>query len=193
MKRYLIYILLIISSICYGQIYNTANSNIQYNNFQTTNYYNQPIRENSYENYNNSKFGYRTSTGYSTYKEDFKLGSICSGETYYTPSYSRGPKRVSGTGWLDWIMWGVHHDVPSSASNEDMNAYYNAWKNNKGLSWEDWYSSAYGSDSDPEGPPSPENPYANPIGEFPIGLLLILLFSYLFYKVKINNKRTMKL
>ena len=34
------------------------------------------------------------------------------------------PKKVSGTGWIDYYIWGYWNGVPSTASNEDMYAYY---------------------------------------------------------------------
>jgi len=204
MKRYLTYILLIISSICYGQIYSTANSNIQYNGFQSTSYYNQPVRGyNNYDrdiNYSSPRFGYRTSIGYSTYKKSFNLNSIHSGETYYIPSYSSdpnysgenssykgGPRKVSGIGgWWDWLNWGMLHGVPSSVSNEEMYAYRDYVNNGGTYSYNDWYNNIY--NVSPGGPPSPDDPFADPVGEFPISLLLICAFGYAYYKKYKNDK-----
>lgn len=53
-----------------------------------------------------------------------------------------GPKKVSGIGgWIDWLTWGQFNGVPSSATNEQMYAYYNYIQNGGTLSYNDWLNS----------------------------------------------------
>jgi hypothetical protein len=174
MKKLLILhiLLFVFTIVCNAQMYSTS-SYIQqrpgYNVYQTKTVSTQPT------------LGYSNGAriGYSTYRET------------YTPSRGGGsqskpggPRKVSGWGWVDWFAWGRGHGVPSSASNEDMEAYYNYYQTNPDLSYEDWYASVYGSGSDPEGPPSPGDPFADPIGNFPLLLLLPLVIGYCFYRKK---------
>lgn len=53
-----------------------------------------------------------------------------------------GPKKVSGIDGLAWwILWGSVNGVPSSATNEQMYAYYNYIQNGGTLSYNDWLNS----------------------------------------------------
>lgn len=52
------------------------------------------------------------------------------------------PRKVSGIGgWIDWLTWGQFNGVPSSATNEQMYAYYNYIQNGGILSYNDWLNS----------------------------------------------------
>lgn len=86
--------------------------------------------------------------------------------------YRPGPKKVSGVGWLDWYVWGRNHGVPSSASNDEMYAYYQYIQNGGSLTYNEWYN----------------NINKTPIGE-PIIPILMLTFPYILYKFKkLKNK-----
>lgn len=82
-------------------------------------------------------------------------------------SYQTRPKKVSGTGWIDYYVWGYWNGVPSSASNEEMYAYYQYIQNGGTLSYNDWWNQNY------------NVPLGNPI--IP---LLMFIFPYILYKSK---------
>lgn len=89
-------------------------------------------------------------------------------ETGYRPD---GPRKVSGLGWLDWYAWGQYNGVPRDASNEDMYAYYKYRRNGGALSWNDWYNS-----------------HNVPVGDSPIGLVLLLGAGYVILTRAKNPK-----
>lgn len=115
-------------------------------------------------NYGNS-FGQTTSSYNITY------------DNYSGPSYapsSGRPRKVSGfDGGLFWLLWGRSHGVPSSASNEDMYAYYEYIQNGGTKSWDEWFN-------------FPDDPFATPIGDVPV---LLIAGFIIFYLLKLKPRR----
>lgn len=219
MKRYLLYILLIINSICYGQIYSTGNR--MYGTMSTPSYDNyKNINGGSNVGYSSPNIGYSTSkygmtNTYNMYERQYN--NVYSG-TYNPGSSSRSgqPRRVKGYTidgdsintdgmgnpsdpskgmWLDGYNYYYednywyrgHYDKRGNYIYEKWSSVFDAdW-----LFW-NWYSGRNPGDdaiqyyqNNPK--PHPYDPYADPIGEFPIGLLLILSFLFVYYK-KLKNK-----
>ncbi len=206
MKRYLTYILLIISSICYGQIYSTANSNIQYNDFQSTSYYNQPIRGYNTINYNMQRIGYTTKTGYSTYKGTYNpYNNSYNKNNYYgggRPRRSPGrpdPNNPDSVG-DDWRMnndYSTLERIWGYLTDPDYESYNKNWPYLINDDYWEEFMAKYGDTEYGEyarkwyenrGLLFPGDPFADPVGEFPISLLLICALGYVYYKKYKNDK-----
>ena len=209
MKRYLTYILLIISSICYGQIYSTANSNIQYNGFQSSSYYNQPIRGYNTINYNTQRIGYTTKTGYSTYKGTYNpYNKSYNKNNYYGGCPRRSPGRPdpnnSDSVGDDWRMNNNHSTLEriwGYFTDPDYESYNKNWPYLINDDYWDEFMAKYGDTEYGEyarkwyenrGLPFPGDPFADPVGEFPISLLLICAFGYAYYKKYKNDKQSLQ-
>ena len=171
---------------------------LQINTFGYLNY--RSLYSNHYNSYNcvHIEQTYQ-GIGYTTNYSNGQFNSTYYYQSTYTPKASSsyvsrpGPMKsaerpYSGDAFEDFIDWLRMNIDPNWPGYVDPD-YWDEFLANY-PEYEDearnWYES-HGQKS----PGDPEDPFLTPVGEFPIGLLLILLFSYLFYKI--NNKRTKKL
>lgn len=204
MKRFLLYILLIINLMCYGQHY-TMHSTSMYNIEKI----NQPT-------IHTSNYGYTTKYGYvqnndiqDFYNYDYNSNlTYNSYESAYESDYSHpgkprraigdhesGSETITVDGYTAIISWSVDANIIGliywtiTYSDGTQETYWgsksSAINHAKSVAREKAREKAEKMAS------HPDDPFADPVGEFPIGLLLILMFSYLFYKI--NNKRTKNL
>ena len=124
---------------------------------------------------NNQTLGYRNGgrIGYTTNSGNYE--PLYVGGNHYSPS-SAGPRKISFGGYTFWAIWGAEHNVPFSASNEDMFDYYDYVESGGQDSWNTWYANTHG------GPSHPDDPMPTPIGEMPITVFIFLIIGYLCYK-----------
>jgi len=193
----------------YNSTYNSVNinSNVMYSGSNigyTTNIgYNNIVYSSPRQIYNNYYLGTYNPRSISASSAS-KLRRITvyngNGDTAETPGGNDDPEGIyrynevtdkwyyspdNGITWYEWRkaegFWERFTGLISSIFG--IGGTGNDWRPYRGTDENLENSSKWASD--------PEDPFITPVGEFPIGLLLILMFSYLFYKI--NNKRTKKL
>ncbi len=199
MKRILLYLIFSITYICYGQgIYTFSNKNLNRRSCNTVIYPGSTVQYSNRNNivtYSSSNIGYSTvNIGYSTINISYQTisSSYNPGSTSTTtgrPGPRKSKERPYSGKFLedleDW--WRIHTDSnwPGYVDDDYWDEFLSTYPK-----YEDevrnWYES-----QGQKFPGDPEDPFLTPVGEFPIGLLLILMFGYLIYKI--NNKRTKKL
>lgn len=77
--------------------------------------------------YNYPTYEFRSTSSYKNYKTNTLVPLNTVNNKTYNPTTNNksGIRKVSGIGgWIDWLTWGQFNGVPSSATNEDMYAYY---------------------------------------------------------------------
>ena len=218
MKRYLIYMLLLISSAYYGQIYSVNHR--MYGTMNTPSYDNyKNINGGSNIRYSNPNIGYSTSSfgrinTYNMYERQYE--NVYSG-TYNPGNNSRPGQLRKVHGYTSEGEYVGDDNGKESDFWESSYEYYwdgeHWWRRRKSggglfkLEWQmytndlwNWHWSIFeeiwkshpNTSTTPQSyqnnpRPHPDDPYADPIGEFPIGLLLILSFLFVYYK-KFKNK-----
>lgn len=192
MKRILLYLIFSITYICYGQgIYTFSNKNLNRRSCNTVIYSQSTVQYSNRNNivaYSSSNIGYSTvNISYQTISSSYNSGSTS------TTTGRLGPKKsaerpYSGDAFedfIDWLRMQTDSNWPGYVDDDYWDEFLSTYPK-----YEDevrnWYES-YGQ----KFPGDHEDPFLTPVGEFPIGLLLILMFGYLIYKI--NNKITKKL
>lgn len=220
LKYILTTFILLFSITINGQgIYCTSNSQYKIYRGRVTSAYNNStynsVNKNSNVMYSGSNIGYSTvNFGYRTISSSYNTVNV------YQPGTTKpSPRRITvynGNGETEQTPGG-NKDSSSWLYMQDNEGNWYCSKDN-GNTWLKWqekdYSGAfwwieYAIDviagntetwsTSPTTPPEnsshwtsdPDDPFLTPVGEFPIGLLLLLMLGYLFYKI--NNKRTKKL
>lgn len=191
MKRILLYLIFSITYICYGQeIYAFSNKNLNRQSCNTVMYSQSTVQYSNRNNivaYSSSNIGYSTvNIGYSTINISYQtISSSYNPESTSTTTGRPGPMKsaerpYSGDAFedfIDWLRMNIDPNWPSYVDPDYWDEFLADYPEYEDEA-RNWYES-HGQ----KFPGDPDNPFLTPIGEFPIRLLLILLFGYLFYKI----------